>query len=267
MKDEFIVKISTMVCTLKGGDKMREDNADKMFTFLRGFCAGGDYPGVTRALGFMREKHAGQMRKSSGQPYIVHPLTMTCYATGIVGCKDDDLLSAILLHDVPEDCDVPIESLPCSDKAKKAVKYMTFLQLPGESKEVAKTRYFCELLECRRSTIIKGLDRFDNLSTMQEMIAEIPISETAKIKQRETAIAKNIYETHFLLLPVLQEAKQKWPDFANAFHVLRYNLRALNTTLAFAHGINLYSANNHVDSLAEGAEKYRNYATAGFPAL
>ncbi|MBQ3309911.1 hypothetical protein IJG73_00505 [Candidatus Saccharibacteria bacterium] len=244
---------------------MREYDAGKMFTFLRGFCAGGNYPGVEKALGFMRDKHAGQYRKTSHQPYIVHPLSMACYATGITGCKEDDLLAAILLHDVPEDAGVPINSLPCSDAAKKAVRFMTFTQLPGEPKEVAKARYFCELLECRRATIIKGLDRFDNLSTMQEMLALS--SENEQTEKSERSIVKNVYETHFLLLPVLKEAKEKWPDFAGTFHVLRYNLRALNTTLAYAHGINLYSVNNKIESLAEGTEKYQSYAKADFPAL
>lgn len=243
---------------------MREYDAGKMFTFLRGFCAGGSYPGVEKALGFMRDKHEGQFRKSSNQPYIVRPLSMACYATGVVGCKEDDLLTAILLHDVPEDTGVPIENLPCSDVAKKAVRYMTFARLPGEPKEVAKARYFCELLECRRAAIIKGLDRFDNLSTMQEMLALVSSDDEQGMKKSERAIVKNIYETHFLLLPVLKEAKERWPDFAGTFHVIRYNLRALNTTLAWVHGINLYSQSNAIETLADGAGKYKVYAKADF---
>ena len=235
-----------------------------MFTFLRGFCAGGDYPGVTRALGFMRDKHTGQFRKTSHQPYIVHPLSMACYAIGIAGCREDDLLSAILLHDVPEDAGVPVESLPCSDVAKKAVKYMTIAPLPGESKAESKARYFHELLECRRAAIIKGLDRFDNLSTMQEMFALASPGSAEQIDQKERAIAKNVLETHFLLLPVLKEAKEKWPEFAQTFHVLRYNLRALNTTLAYAHGINLYDGHYKFETPADGTKRYRECAKRDF---
>lgn len=235
---------------------MREYDTAKMFTFLRGFRAGGDYPEITMALDFMREKHAGQTRKSSGQPYIVHPLTMTCYAISI-GLKDDSLLAAILLHDVVEDTGVSVEGLPCGEKTRKAVKYMTLKELPGENKFTAKARYFTELLECRRSVIIKGLDRFDNLSTMEEMYA---LAEPEDKEKRERGILKNVLETHFLLLPVLKDAKEKWPDFADTFHALRYNLRALNTTLAYAHGVNLYDADYAVATRQDGVEKYLKIA-------
>ena len=239
---------------------MKEYDVGKMFTFMRGFCAGGEYPETTRALGFMRDKHDGQVRKSSGQPYIVHPLSMACYATGLSRCKDDVLLAAILLHDVPEDTNVPVEQLPCGAEVKKAVKYMTLMMRPGESKVDAKIRYFYELLECRRSAIVKGLDRFDNLSTMQELLFLAPEGDMRMIEKRERAIVKNVFETHALLLPILKEAKERWPEFAGTFHVLRYNLRAINTTLAYAHGINLYSAEYKFCGLEEGVEKYRQIA-------
>lgn len=243
---------------------MREYNADKMFTFLRGFCSGGEYPGTKIALGFMRDKHAGQVRKSSGQPYIVHPLSMACYAIGIAGCKEDDLLAAILLHDVSEDSKVPIQALPCSEKAKKAVKYLTITKLPGEEDYDTKSRYFSELLECRRSAIIKGLDRFDNLSTMEEVLVMTPQDSTKELYKARRSLFKNVYETHFLLLPVLKEAKEKWPNSSEAFNLLRYNIRAINSTLAYANGIDLYNEINTVSSIADGVSKYKIYAQNNF---
>ena len=56
--------------------------------------------------------HEGQQRKS-GEPYIVHPLTMACNALAL-GIRDDKVVATILLHDVCEDCDVSLKELPIS---------------------------------------------------------------------------------------------------------------------------------------------------------
>lgn len=50
-------------------------NADKMYTYIRGVATGARMPETLKALSFAREKHDGQFRRS-GDPYIVHPLTM-----------------------------------------------------------------------------------------------------------------------------------------------------------------------------------------------
>ncbi len=72
----------------------------------------------------------------------------------------------------------------------------------------------------------KGLDRFMNLSTMEGILSE-------------EAIVKNIKETDELLLPVMKEGKEKWPEMSDYFFVMRANIRAVNDTLAAAHGIKL----------------------------
>lgn len=53
-------------------------------------------------------------------------------------------------------------------------------------------------------------------------------------------IAKNVKETHSLLLPVLKEAKEMYPEYNNEIHILRNILRNLNDNLAIVFGIDLY---------------------------
>ncbi|MBR5489226.1 MAG: bifunctional (p)ppGpp synthetase/guanosine-3',5'-bis(diphosphate) 3'-pyrophosphohydrolase, partial [Firmicutes bacterium] len=63
------------------------------------------------ALDFAAKKHDGQTRKGpEGVPYISHPLYMACQAISL-GIADDDMLAAVLLHDVCEDCGVLPEKL------------------------------------------------------------------------------------------------------------------------------------------------------------
>lgn len=202
---------------------MLTQNVDKQFTYLRGFFKGAEMEQSMAALGFAREAHKGQERKGTGQPYIIHPLSMACYALAI-GIRDDDLVAAIILHDVVEDSAYPLSSLPVGDKARDIVDCMTIRPYVGESKWACKERYFYGLLRNKGAVICKGLDRYDNLSTMEY---SMPIS----------SIEKNVVETSELLLPVMKIAKDTWPELSDAMFVLRTNIRSVNDTLDAMHKV------------------------------
>ena len=110
-------------------------NADKMYTYIRGYASALELQQTLRALAFAREKHKDQKRKS-GDPYIIHPLTMACNALSL-GIKDDNVIATILLHDVCEDCGVSLEELPVSDRVRRGVELMTFKVMECETKETA----------------------------------------------------------------------------------------------------------------------------------
>lgn len=201
---------------------MKDQNASKMFTFVRGACSDGNHPETTKALGEMRRKHEGQTRKN-GQPYIVHPLSLICLALGL-GLREDNLLAMLAYHDVIEDTNTLVSELPTTREIQLDVECMTFRRSGGESKLDAKRRYYENLIKTRNPAIGKALDRCDNLSTMEEDMSK-------------ESIIKNVYETHYFLLPILKEAKELWPIYANQLHVVRFMLKALNNTLAAAHNI------------------------------
>ena len=114
------------------------------------------------ALAFAIHAHEGQYRKNSHIPYINHPLTMTCQALHM-GIQDDALLSACLLHDTVEDCNVSCNELPVSSEAQQLVLLMTH----GDKEDTkAMDDYFAALRNNPRAALIKCLDRCSNLSTM-----------------------------------------------------------------------------------------------------
>lgn len=192
-------------------------NVDKMYTYLRGFLVGANMDESMKALGFARQQHSPQTRKD-GTPYIVHPLAMACYAVAL-GLKDDNIIATILLHDVPEDCGIPVEFLPVNSTIRDAVKHMTITKFDTDVDKIeTKCRYFNELLESREALICKALDRYNNLS-------DAPLSLT------DDAVAKNIAETEVLLLPVLKSAKSVYPDLANVLFIMRTNLEVLVSIL------------------------------------
>ena len=139
-------------------------NHEKMYTYIKGYATGAGMKETLKALSFAREKHTGQLRKD-GQPYIIHPLTMACNALGM-GIRDDAVVATILLHDVCEDCGVSVAELPMSQTVKRGVELMTFRIMDGESKEIAKNRYYNMLLQSREATLTKLIDRCHNVSSM-----------------------------------------------------------------------------------------------------
>ncbi len=192
-------------------------NVEKMHTYLRGYLVGANMTESLKALQFARQHHTGQNR-IDGTPYIVHPLSMACYAVAL-GLRDDNIIATILLHDVVEDCGVQIEYLPVNNTIKQAVKYMTVIEFDTDVDKIeTKCRYFNELLDCPEALICKALDRYNNL-------ADMPINFT------QDKMAKNIAETEILFLPILKKAKEKYPHLADILFVLRTNIGTLNEAI------------------------------------
>lgn len=182
---------------------------DKMYTYIRGYASGAEMTQTLKALSFAREKHEGQMRKGE-EPYIIHPLTMACNALSI-GIKEDNIIATILLHDVCEDCGISLEELPVNDIVRRGVELMTFRVMEGETKEIARNRYYNELLENREASITKLIDRCHNVSCMAGAFSK------EKLKAY-------IEETRQYILPLLRKVKQKYPEEANALFVLKYHI-------------------------------------------
>lgn len=184
-------------------------NADKMYTYIRGYASALELQQTLRALAFAREKHKDQKRKS-GDPYIIHPLTMACNALSL-GIKDDNVIATILLHDVCEDCGVSLEELPVSDRVRRGVELMTFKVMEGETKETAKIRYYNMLPSCKEAAFTKLIDRCHNVSTM------------AGAFSKEKLIAY-IDETRRYVIPMIRKVKEKYPDYTDVLFVLKYHI-------------------------------------------
>ena len=182
---------------------------EKMYTYLRGFASGAGMKETLKALAFAREKHNGQFRKS-GEPYIVHPLMMACNAVSM-GIKDDTVVATILLHDVCEDCGVSIAELPVNDTVKHAVDLMTFRVMDGETKEIAKNRYYNMLLESREASLTKLIDRCHNVSSM---------AGTFSVEKLKSYIE----ETRHYVLPLLRKVKTMYPEESDILFVLKYHI-------------------------------------------
>ena len=203
---------------------MYELNEKTMFTYLRGRLDAPGFEQSRAALVFARRAHSGQKRKN-GTPFIIHPLAMACDAIAMRGVTDE-IVATILLHDVCEDCNVPLAALPVNDVVKRGVKYMTIRAYDDEEKMATKRRYFRELLESREAVVCKAFDRYMNLNDMEGALSE-------------EAIVKNILETHELLMPVLKEAKYEFPEISDLLHTIRTMLKNTVVMMARNHNVEL----------------------------
>ena len=185
---------------------------DKMYTYIRGFATALRMEQTLKALTFSRKKHQGQLRKS-GEPYIVHPLTMACDAMSM-GIKDDNIIATILLHDVCEDCGVSLQELPVNDVVRRGVQLMTFTVLDGETKEIAKTRYYNMLIQSKEAVITKLIDRCHNVSSM---------AGTFSIEKLKSYID----ETRTYVLPLLRQAKDHYPEESDRLFTLKYHITSV----------------------------------------
>ncbi|MBR3132267.1 hypothetical protein IKG33_02575 [Candidatus Saccharibacteria bacterium] len=182
----------------------------KTLAYLRGRLDGEGFKQSQKALALALIAHAKQTRKN-GAPYIVHPLAMACDAIACRGATDE-IIATILLHDVCEDCNIPLSALPVNEVVRHGVKLMTIRPFQGEEKFETKRRYFNELLDSKEAIICKAFDRYVNLNDAEGVLSE-------------EAIVKNIKETHELLMPVLKQAKYEYPELSDMLHTIRTMLK------------------------------------------
>lgn len=190
----------------------------RMVTYLKARAESLHIPQTLRALSFARTAHAGQKRKgAAGVPYIAHPLTVACHVLAL-GLVEDDLLAAALLHDVVEDCGVPLNDLPVSQTARVAVDALTYRPDPALSREENKRAYFAALSGNRIACVVKLLDRVNNLSLSA---ASLP----------QDKLRQSVMETRRDVLPLLRTLKSRWPELSDAAFLIKYQLCALLSTL------------------------------------
>lgn len=184
-------------------------NPEKMYTYVKGFAMGAKMNDTLASLAYARRMHKDQKRKS-GEPYIVHPLAMACHALS-VGITDDAILAGVLLHDVVEDCGAKIDDLPVSHEAKTVVYLMTFVQPDGMDKHDALKSYYENISKDGRASIVKILDRCNNVSTMAGVFSP-------------EKLQAYIYETEEFVLPLIKHTKEYFPEYQDVLWILKYHI-------------------------------------------
>ena len=204
---------------------------DHMYTYVKAAAASQGMDNTLKALPYMKAKHHGQLRKTNGEeeiPYISHPLMMACHAFALQ-INEDDIIAAILLHDVLEDCGGIADDLPVNDHVRMTVMAVTRTKAEKAKDGVSRVknrmldRYYGGISENRDAMVVKILDRLNNVSSMAMGFTKERMSEY-------------IEETEYYILPMMDKLRNESPEFCNAMFLVKYQmlsvLESLKRTLA-----------------------------------
>ena len=193
-------------------------NEERMYTYIKTYATVKGMSQTIKVLPYARKLHKGQVRKGKDKvPYIYHPLLIACHALAL-GLDDDNLISTALLHDVCEDCGMLAEELPVNEETQNAVMLLTKKKVNCEEKEEAQSAYYKSISENPIATMIKLLDRCNNVSGMATGFSTEKLIEY-------------INETEKWFYPLMQKAKTEYPMYSNQVFLIKYHMTSVLGTL------------------------------------
>lgn len=208
---------------LKMNDTFNENDTQKYiksYMFIKGFAVAKNLKQTIVALSVARHFHEGQYRKD-GLPYIIHPLKV-CSTLINYGIDDDITLAASLLHDVLEDCG---DKLPLKGQElvteyhidKEVLNIITLLTKESGLDNYELNIYFKAIEGNCKAALIKLSDRLHNSATLYTFTFD---------KMR-----KYILETDEFLIPMASYCKKYYPEYTNAFTILKSTIYSLNNSM------------------------------------
>lgn len=148
---------------------------------------------LRRAFRFALEQH-GDMRRRTGEPYILHPIAVALILVKEIGLRDLSAVIAALLHDVVEDTDTDIETIQRQfgetvARLVEALTKITRVHTPLDSVQAETFRkILLTMADDIRVALIKLADRLHNMRTLAGLKPE---------KQ-----AKILAETEYIYVPI-----------------------------------------------------------------
>lgn len=127
---------------------------------------------VDKAIEFATKVHEGQFRKGTKRPYIVHPIEVGDIVSSMT--KDEEVISAAVLHDTIEDCDGITEDVLSSKFTPRVARIVA-----QESEDKSKT-----WMERKKATIdhmkeapreVQMIGLADKLSNMRDIDRDYPV--------------------------------------------------------------------------------------------
>jgi len=188
-------------------------------TALKYYMLGKGYVQGIRALGFIEQLEfrlpaEQRFRKDKVTPSLHHQVRIALSVTQLKGLPDDieELCIVIaLLHDSQEDHDVPTEQITQIFGEKVSVNTWALTKkFAGEHKN--KETYIRDIAKLIAASIVKGLDRCDNLEHM------IDVFTVDKMDQYGS-------EAETIFLSMLKTAMKLFPEYQHAYQTIMLRMK------------------------------------------
>lgn len=127
---------------------------------------------VLKAIHFAVKKHEGQLRKVSGDPYVVHPLKVSYLLAAYKRSKKmDEILAAAILHDTLEDTETNFVELATEFTPLVASLVLELSNDKAEIAKIGKLEYQKKKMLgiSNYALLIKLADRMHNVSDSPTM--------------------------------------------------------------------------------------------------
>ena len=210
----FDVSVSALVEEKKNTFKTKETIYDweHMKTYVKTTARNFKLPNTLKAVDFAVDAHKDQKRKRSSTPYIYHPLNLACHALSM-GIIEDDVIAACLLHDVVEDCGIKLEELPVDEKSRELVALLTCKKTTDENRQSIIDPYYEAIAKNPKASLIKCMDRCNNLTTMSWGLS----------RERIYRMIKETEEYY----PALLNTIKSTTEYNNAAWLLKYQMESM----------------------------------------
>ena len=127
---------------------------------------------VDRAIAFATKAHEGQLRKGTMRPYIVHPVEVGDIVSTMT--RDEEVISAAILHDTIEDCDGITKELLAELFSERVANFVA-----QESEDKSKSwidRKMATINHLKVASMeVKMIGLADKLSNMRDINRDYPV--------------------------------------------------------------------------------------------
>ncbi|MDR1715343.1 MAG: RelA/SpoT family protein [Dysgonomonas sp.] len=210
---------------------------------------------ITKAFLFAKEAHKGARRRS-GEPYILHPISVARIVCGEIGLGSTSICAA-LLHDVVEDTEYTVEDMKVlfGDKIAQIVDGLTKISsgMFGENVS-AQAENFRKLLltmsDDIRVILVKIADRLHNMRTLGSMAPAKQYKIAGETMYIYAPLAHRL--GLFAIKTELEELSFKWEN-PEVYKDIQYKLQA---TYKIRSDVYQHFAKPVVDKLNELGFKY-----------
>lgn len=191
---------------------------EKLRISLRYFLLGKEFYKAAEALEFAASYHTGT-RKDGVTPEFQHQIEIAHYVRTLPSLLyPEDTLTAVILHDTPEDYNVSQDVI----EAKFGKRVSIATGLVDKNRWSNKQSQFEAIANDPVASVVKGADRSHNVQTM--------VGVFSPEKQ-----LRYVDEVEKLFLPMLKTARRKFPQQETAYENIKHLLISQVTLIKAIH--------------------------------